>query len=59
MEERLYSMAGDFTEEMKEISLQAVSGGAEQRGISQGNDGKYCTLTWECSVCPTLTCFWC
>ncbi|MFE4712816.1 plantaricin C family lantibiotic [Paenibacillus sp. NPDC056722] len=58
MEERLYSLAGDLSEEMEEISMKAVRGGAEQRGISKGNDGKYCTLTWECSICPTLTC-WC
>ncbi|WP_416150014.1 plantaricin C family lantibiotic [Salipaludibacillus sp. HK11] len=58
MEEKLYSIAGDVTQEMEEISLNFVSGGAEAQGISQGNDGKYCTITWECSICPTHTC-WC
>ncbi|MGN9864418.1 plantaricin C family lantibiotic [Bacillus swezeyi] len=57
MEERLYHFAGNVEEELEEISLKNVSGGAEQRGISQGNDGKYCTLTWECGLCPTHTCF--
>nr|WP_228549687.1 MULTISPECIES: plantaricin C family lantibiotic [Bacillus] len=56
----MYRFAGDLREELEEISLNEFSGGggAEQRGISQGNDGKLCTLTWECGLCPTHTC-WC
>ncbi|MCR6097296.1 plantaricin C family lantibiotic [Salipaludibacillus agaradhaerens] len=56
--EELYAIAGNVAEEMEEISLNSVSGGADVQGISQGNDGKYCTITWECSICPTHTC-WC
>lgn len=58
--EKMYRFAGDLREELEEISLNEFSGGggAEQRGISQGNDGKLCTLTWECGLCPTHTC-WC
>jgi hypothetical protein len=58
VEERLYGFAGKLEEELEEIALKEISGGAEQRGISQGNDGHQCTITWECSICPTHTC-WC
>lgn len=57
MDERMYNFAGNLTEELEEISLLQFSGGVEAQGISQGNDGKYCTLTWECGLCPTHTCF--
>lgn len=56
---QLYNTAGDFLSELEEASLENISGGvAEPMGISQGNDGKWCTVTWECSICPTHTC-WC
>lgn len=60
MKEKYYSYAGNVVEELEEISFQSISGGADAslQGLSQGNDGKYCTLTWECSLCPTHTC-WC
>ncbi|SFQ22837.1 plantaricin C family lantibiotic [Salibacterium halotolerans] len=60
MEEKFYAVAGDVEQELEDISLSSISGGAdaEPRGISQGNDGDYCTITWECGMCPTHTC-WC
>ncbi|MFC0523605.1 plantaricin C family lantibiotic [Pontibacillus salicampi] len=60
MKEQLYASAGNIEMELEEISLKSVSGGAaaDPQGISQDNDGKHCTITWECSICPTHTC-WC
>ena len=53
-------VAGDFAQEVEEASLEKIVGGADMaaRGLSKGNTGDYCTLTWECSICPTVTC-WC
>jgi len=57
MKEQWYDFAGDLEMELNEIELSQLSGGVEAQGISQGNDGKICTLTWECGLCPTHTCF--
>ncbi|MFZ4452512.1 plantaricin C family lantibiotic [Salibacterium aidingense] len=60
MTEKFYAAAGDVEQELEDISLKSINGGAdvETRGLSQGNDGDYCTITWECGMCPTHTC-WC
>lgn len=57
MKEQWYDFAGNLEMELNEIELSELSGGVEAQGISQGNDGKVCTLTWECGLCPTHTCF--
>jgi hypothetical protein len=59
----LFHTAGDLMQELKDAELDIhLSGESEirKRSFSQktGNDGKHCTVTWECSMCPTHTC-WC
>ncbi|MBN6854217.1 plantaricin C family lantibiotic [Staphylococcus capitis] len=62
--ELLYS-AGNLIQELEDGELDSyISGQSEirkkKKSYSQktGNDGKHCTATWECSICPTHTC-WC
>lgn len=59
MSEKMYELAGDLSKELEEISLESINGGSDvdTRGISSGNDGRFCTLTWECGKCPTVTCW--
>lgn len=54
----LFKSAGNLEEELKTADLEHIYGGSNKKGLSQGNDGKHCTITWECSICPTHTC-WC
>ena len=56
MSKDLLKVAGDFAQEVEEASLEKIVGGADM--AARGNTGDYCTLTWECSICPTVTC-WC
>lgn len=59
MDEKLYTMAGNLSKELDDISIHSINGGSDvdARGISSGNDGSICTLTWECGKCPTVTCW--
>ncbi|EOP76491.1 plantaricin C family lantibiotic [Bacillus pseudomycoides] len=61
MSEKMYELAGDLSKELEEISIQSINGGSDVDvrgiGISSGNDGGVCTLTWECGKCPTVTCW--
>lgn len=59
MTKELMATAGNIYQELEDASLDSIHGGADVQAISKGNDGKMCTLTWECSICPTLTCFTC
>ncbi|MEQ6354786.1 plantaricin C family lantibiotic [Lysinibacillus sp. M3] len=59
MSKELMKTAGDIYKELEDASLETIYGGVETKKISKGNDGKWCTLTWECSICPTKTCFTC
>ncbi|MGV2929284.1 plantaricin C family lantibiotic [Macrococcus capreoli] len=61
----LYKSAGDLLQELKDGEFDIyISGSSEirakKKSFSQktGNDGEHCTITWECSICPTHTC-WC
>lgn len=52
--------AGDIEQEIKDAELSGILGAGEVSPemfswLSRGNDGKYCTLTWECGICPTHT----
>lgn len=56
----LFESAGNFTTELENGSLENIFGGDSQpRAFTNDNDGKYKSVTWECSVCPTHTCFGC
>lgn len=55
----LFETAGNFLEELENANLENIYGAAaEPRYLSEDNDGNHCTVTWECSICPTHTC-WC
>lgn len=52
--------AGDIEQEMKDAELSGILGAGDVAPqwfswLSNGNDGKHCTLTWECGICPTHT----
>lgn len=54
----IFLTAGNISEELESTQLENIYGGSsEPRRISEDNDGKQCTITWECSICPTHTCF--
>lgn len=54
----IFLTAGNISEELASSQLENIYGGSsEPRALSEDNDGKYCTVTWECSICPTHTCF--
>lgn len=61
MSKELLKTAGDIENELSNSTLDKIAGGVSHEvqplKISKDNTGKYCTLTWECSICPTLTCF--
>ena len=54
MSKDLLKVAGDFAQEVEEASLEKIVGGADMaaRGLSKGNTGDYCTLTWELQYLP-------
>lgn len=59
-QKELFNVSGNLEEELLESNLDAIAGagvGDWIKKISKSNDGKYCSLTWECSLCPTHTCF--
>lgn len=53
-----YNPAGDIEIELNDAELNNVFGAGDvtPAGLSDDNNGKWCTITWECSICPTLTC---
>lgn len=61
MKDDVLRSAGDLKDELADSTLDRIAGGSTDtiQRISKGNTGKHCTLTWECSICPTLTCFTC
>lgn len=58
-DKELLNISGNLKEELSEADLEQISGaglGKWLRKLSKGNDGKICTLTWECGSCPSHTC---
>ncbi|MCO4346591.1 plantaricin C family lantibiotic [Staphylococcus agnetis] len=59
-----FKCAGDLLQELQDGNFDYyLSGSSEirkKKSFSEktGNDGEHCTITWECSICPTHTC-WC